>query len=128
MAGMTLTAPTPVNSLLWQGINQTYMAALNFGNKSASKEQGISENLKNYGITLVSALSMVYLLRRGTAPLIKRYEGSLTGQIINNGVTGLTVAASSALNLYLTRRSELDDGIEVKGPNGEYMGTSKVAA
>ena len=104
------------------------MAGLNYGNKSASKEQDISENLKNYGITMASALSMVYLLRKGTAPLIKRYDGTMTGQMINNGVSGVTVAASSALNLYLTRRAELDDGIDVKGADGEYMGTSKIAA
>ena len=109
-------------------MNQTYMAGLNFGNKSASKEQDISENLKNYGITMVSALSMVYLLRKGTAPLIKSFQGTMTGSIINNGVAGFTVASASALNLYLTRRGELTDGIDVKGADGEYMGTSKAAA
>jgi len=73
---------------------------------------------------MVTAVSMVFLLRKGTAPLIKRYEGTLTGQMINNAVTGGTVAASSALNLYLTRRDELDEGIAVKGADGEHMGTS----
>jgi hypothetical protein len=98
------------------------MAGLNFGNKNASKAQSTSENLKNYGITVVSALSMVYLLRKGTAPLIKRYEGTLKGSLLNNCITGGTVAATSALNLYLTRRSELDSGITVKGPDGEAIG------
>jgi len=36
MAGMTLSAPTMFNSLMWQWINQSYMAGLNYGNKSAS--------------------------------------------------------------------------------------------
>jgi len=34
--GMIITAPTPFNTVLWQWINQTYNAALNYGNRNAS--------------------------------------------------------------------------------------------
>ena len=34
--GMIITAPTPFNTILWQWINQTYNAALNYGNRNAS--------------------------------------------------------------------------------------------
>ena len=36
MAGIILTPPTPMNSLFWQWLNQTYNAGLNYGNKNAS--------------------------------------------------------------------------------------------
>ena len=34
--GMVCTAPTPFNTILWQWVNQTYNAVLNYGNRNAS--------------------------------------------------------------------------------------------
>jgi len=36
ITGMLLAAPTPLNTIFWQWINQTYNATLNYGNRNAS--------------------------------------------------------------------------------------------
>jgi hypothetical protein len=36
--GILMTAPTPFNTALWQWVNQTYNAGLNYGNRNASSD------------------------------------------------------------------------------------------
>lgn len=36
--GMLMTPPTPVNTIFWQWINQTYNAGMNYGNRNASSQ------------------------------------------------------------------------------------------
>ena len=116
------------NSLFWQWLNQTYNAGLNFGNKNASMEQSNFETVSNYVMAVGCALSMIFGLRRLTSPFLAKHQGSVFGQLINNTVSFCTVATSSAMSLYLTRRGELASGIEVMSPSGQTLGTSKAAA
>jgi hypothetical protein len=34
--GMIIVAPTPMNTIFWQWVNQTYNATVNYGNRNAS--------------------------------------------------------------------------------------------
>jgi len=34
--GLLFTAPTPMNTIFWQWLNQTYNASLNYANRNAS--------------------------------------------------------------------------------------------
>lgn len=34
--GMIIVAPTPLNTIVWQFVNQTYNAMINYGNRNAS--------------------------------------------------------------------------------------------
>ena len=36
--GMVFSAPTPFNTILWQWINQTYNASLNYANRNATSK------------------------------------------------------------------------------------------
>ena len=36
ITGMLLAPPSPMNTIFWQWINQTYNAGLNYGNRNAS--------------------------------------------------------------------------------------------
>ena len=36
--GMLLSTPTPLNTAMWQWINQTYNAGMNYGNRNASSQ------------------------------------------------------------------------------------------
>jgi len=36
--GMLMTPPTPVNTMFWQWLNQTYNAGMNYGNRNASSQ------------------------------------------------------------------------------------------
>lgn len=67
-------------------------------------------------------------LRKGTAPLLAKHEGTTLGTLINNSVSFTTGATLSALSCYLTRKGEIKSGIDVMSPNGETMGQSKAAA
>lgn len=87
IAGMQLTAPTPINSLFWQWCNQTYNAGFNISKsqlrkQDASVAQSNKEIITNYSIAVISAMSMILGFRKLSAPMIARYEGSLKGILI----------------------------------------------
>lgn len=43
IAGMLISPPSAFYTIMWQWINQTYNAALNFGNRNASSQQTTAE-------------------------------------------------------------------------------------
>ena len=107
IAGMLLTAPTPFNTFLWQWVNQTYNAGLNYGNKNASCNQAASEAFRNYSIAVIGAITMAAILRKGTAPLMRGREGTLLGGIINSSVSFTVCAIGSVVNMVSIRSGEM---------------------
>lgn len=125
MVGMLLSAPTVRNSIFWQWINQTYNAALNFGNRNASSTQSNTDLLKSYGLAVFTSISTVLLLKKLLFPLA-RGKSELAAQTINFFANWVAVAASSALNVTFVRSGELTTGISVTNPNdpNESLGMS----
>jgi hypothetical protein len=75
MVGMLMSAPTTRNSIFWQWINQTYNAALNFGNRNASSSQNNMDLLKSYGLACFASISMVLTMKKLLAPLARGKTG-----------------------------------------------------
>jgi sideroflexin-5 len=129
MCGMLMSAPTTRNSILWQWVNQTYNAALNFGNRNASSKQTNLDLLKSYGLAVFVSISSVLTFKRLLAPLARGKTG-MAGQMVNYFANWMAVAMSSALNITFVRSGELTTGISVVNPNdpNESLGLSKVCA
>jgi hypothetical protein len=68
--GVMMTAPTPFNVVLWQTINQTCNAGLNYGNRNASSTQSMQTTLRNYVMAVTSAVSIAMLGRYLSKPLM----------------------------------------------------------
>jgi hypothetical protein len=129
IAGMLLSAPTPFNTFLWQWVNQTYNAGLNYGNKNASCTTPPEEAFKRYLMAVIGAISLATLMRRGAAPLMHGREGTLMGGLINSSVNFTVVALGSALNMASLRWGETEKGINVLDPDSsEVVGVSRIAA
>ena len=107
IAGMLLTAPTPFNTFLWQWVNQTYNAGLNYGNRNASSTTTLKESLVSYSMAVTCAICMATAMRKGTAPLMKGREGTFVGGVLNSMVSFVAVAFTSALNAGVMRKGEL---------------------
>ena len=116
IGGMLLTAPTPFNTFLWQWVNQTYNAGLNYGNRNASSQTTLSESLVSYSMAVSCAIAMATAMRRGVAPLMKGREGTFIGGLLNSTVSFVGVAFTSALNAVVMRKGELKTGISVTEP------------
>lgn len=129
MVGMLMSAPTTRNSIFWQWINQTYNAALNFGNRNASSTQSNLDLFKSYSLAVFVSISTVLTLRKLLEPLARGRSG-LAAQVINYMANWGAVATSSALNISFVRSGELSTGIAVTNPNdqSENFGMSKVCA
>jgi hypothetical protein len=129
VGGMMLSAPTYFNTFLWQWINQTYNAGLNFGNRNASSSASTQETLISYLFAATTAVSLGLLMRRMTAPLMRGNEGTLKGQFITSTVCVVAGGGTSTLNMYIMRRKELETGISVTSADGtQTFGQSKIAA
>lgn len=123
LSGMLLSAPTPMNTIFWQWINQTYNACLNFGNRNASSETSTQQMVQSYFIAVGSSISAALLFRKILMPL-----GEGRSPFIQNLLRYATpwgaVALAGFCNFYSTRKGELVTGIQVKDTAGEVYGLS----
>jgi len=55
--GMIFSAPTMFNTILWQTINQTYNAILNFGNANKSSPAKASDIMTSYFSAVIASCS-----------------------------------------------------------------------
>jgi len=64
---------TPMFNATFHGINQTYNAGMNYGNRNAS--YNISDLAKGYSAALVSSVLIALYTRRLFAPSLKNLQG-----------------------------------------------------
>ena len=62
--GMIITAPTPFNTILWQFINQTYNAAMNYGNRNASSTYTKQDIAKSYSAACATSITVALGIRK----------------------------------------------------------------
>lgn len=119
---------TPAFNATFQGINQSYNAAMNYGNRNASSSYDLSDLAKGYSAALVSSVLIALYTRRLFAPTLKNLQGpSLT--FANSILNYVATAVAGASNLVFMRYKELSDGIKVQSLNADTTyGNSKVAA
>jgi tricarboxylate carrier len=126
VAGLLLPNPTLLQTVFWQWLNQSHNACVNYANRNATKPTKMSTFLQGYGAAVTAAVSISVGLSIG---LRKANKLSPTVKnIIQKFIPLPAVATASTCNVIFMRINELDEGINVVDQNGNYVGTSKLAA
>ncbi|KAF3838668.1 hypothetical protein F7725_010436 [Dissostichus mawsoni] len=102
--GLLLPNQTVVSTIIWQWLNQSHNACVNYANRNATKV--------------------------GLNVLIKKANrlSPATRMIIQRLVPFPAVASANICNVGLMRHNELSEGIDVLDNNGKVVGSSKIAA
>ncbi|KAM8910320.1 sideroflexin-5b [Spinachia spinachia] len=124
--GLLLPNQTVVSTIIWQWLNQSHNACVNFANRNATKPTPTSELLQGYAGAVSSAVSIAV----GLKMLIQKANrlSPATRMIIQRLVPFPAVASANICNVGLMRHSELSEGIDVLDNNGNVVGSSKIAA
>ena len=75
LIGILCSKPTMFNTFLWQVINQSYNAGLNFGNKNSTCTYTNTDLLGGYIAAISSSVSVAILLRKLTEGMTKTASG-----------------------------------------------------
>jgi hypothetical protein len=74
--GMVMTAPTPFNTILWQWVNQTYNAALNYGNRNASSSYTTNDIAISYFVACFSSIGVALGIRKALSGYTRKMKGA----------------------------------------------------
>ncbi|KAJ4946425.1 hypothetical protein JOQ06_024092 [Pogonophryne albipinna] len=124
--GLLLPNQTVVSTIIWQWLNQSHNACVNYANRNATKPMPTSKFLQGYVGAVTSAVSIAV----GLNVLIKKANrlSPATRMIIQRLVPFPAVASANICNVGLMRHNELTEGIDVLDNNGKVVGSSKIAA
>ncbi|XP_061140931.1 sideroflexin-5b isoform X2 [Syngnathus typhle] len=117
---------TVVSTIIWQWLNQSHNACVNYANRNATKPTPTSRFLQGYFGAVTSAVSIAV----GLNVLIQKANklSPATRMIIQRFVPFPAVASANICNVALMRHNELSEGVDVRDPNGKVVGSSKIAA
>lgn len=126
--GFLFAAPTMFNTILWQVINQTYNAILNFGNANKSSPASASDIMKSYAMAVVASCSAGAAIRYASKDLTaKAHGGRLI--VLNAIVSTIACAGGGFANNWFIRQPEVKTGIAIVDPASEkVVGVSKNCA
>lgn len=119
-AGMLTFYKSVPAVVLWQWINQSFNALVNYTNRNANSTLSVNQMAGAYVMATSSALV--------AALGCKSYWGRTAGPIMQRYVPFAAVATANCINIPLMRQQELLQGIVVCDENGKRVGTSQVAA
>ncbi|XP_060935418.1 sideroflexin-5b isoform X2 [Limanda limanda] len=124
--GLLLPNQTVVSTIIWQWLNQSHNACVNYANRNATKPTPTSKFLQGYAGAVTSAVSIAV----GLNVLIQKANklSPATRMIIKRLVPFPAVGSANICNVGLMRHNELSEGIDVLDDNGNVVGSSKIAA
>uniref|UniRef100_A0A8C5H3L4 Sidoreflexin n=1 Tax=Gouania willdenowi TaxID=441366 RepID=A0A8C5H3L4_GOUWI len=125
--GLLLPNQTVVSTIIWQWLNQSHNACVNYANRNATKID-ISHTFILFQVC--SRICLCFFLQVGLNVLIKKANKlkPTTRMIIQRLVPFPAVASANICNVGLMRHVELSEGIDVMDNNGNVVGSSKIAA
>ncbi|EDW79137.1 sideroflexin-2 [Drosophila tropicalis] len=106
--------------VLWQFINQSFNAVVNYTNRNANSPTSVTQ----LGVAYVSATTSALIAAIGC----KNYWSKKATPLFQRFVPFAAVAAANCVNIPLMRQNEILSGIEVKNADGEVIGQSRLAA
>jgi len=104
---MMLAPPTMFITALSQGINQSYNAGMNFGNKNSSCEYTDFDLLRGYGVALSSSIGVGLFMRKLLSPLAKGSTGN-KALLLNSLVAVSGSASANFFNTLAMRYAEIE--------------------
>ncbi|KAI8041231.1 hypothetical protein M5D96_005485 [Drosophila gunungcola] len=106
--------------VLWQFINQSFNAVVNYTNRNANSPTSVTQ----LGVAYVSATTSALIAAIGC----KNYWSKKASPLFQRFVPFTAVAAANFVNIPFMRQNEILNGIEVKNEDGEIVGQSRLAA
>ncbi|XP_061895974.1 sideroflexin-5b isoform X2 [Entelurus aequoreus] len=124
--GLLLPNQTVASTIVWQWLNQSHNACVNYANRNATKPTPTSRFLQGYFGAVTSAVSIAV----GLKVLIEKANklSPSTRTLIQRFVPFPAVASANICNVALMRHNELSEGIDVLDADGNVVGSSKIAA
>ncbi|CAM9795234.1 unnamed protein product [Choristocarpus tenellus] len=105
-------------------LNQTYNAAINYANRNASNPVPMERLVEGYMGAVATSLSIgmsaTYLTKRVAAS----GGGGAAASLIRMTVPFVAVAGAGASNVFLMRRNELKEGVDMYDEDGRMLGKS----
>lgn len=101
--GMIFAAPTPMNTIMWQWINQTYNAMVNYGNRNASSEYTTSDIMKSYTAACTASIGMSLGIRKAFALSTASGAKGPKLYVLNSISSFMAMSTAGFLNAYLMR-------------------------
>ena len=112
VCGFLLAKPTMFNTVLWQWINQSYMAGLNYANRNPASKFTNQDLAMGYAAAVGSSLTVAISLRMLTSGMIKGASGSKL-LVLNTIVSAFAASSAGFCNTTFMRRAEVSTGIDV---------------
>ncbi|KAJ3386546.1 Splicing factor 3B subunit 1 [Lobulomyces angularis] len=125
LAGMLAPNPTIASIVFWQWTNQSVNVAFNYFNANKSTKMTPSETVVAYTSACGSSVAVAV----GLSEALKRAKNLSSGarSILSKTVPFTAVAVAGVANVFLMRRKELIEGIDVRDKEGNVLGKSKEA-
>jgi hypothetical protein len=117
--GLLCLPPTQFNIMLFNFINQSYNAMMNYANSSGT-EDSVKYVSASYALAVISSI--------GTGVILKKRFSRNTQQmgIIKEGLIRIVPSmVAGFLNLFFMRSDYITKGINIKDEKGNVLGTSK---
>ncbi|KAI3641591.1 hypothetical protein MIR68_000379 [Amoeboaphelidium protococcarum] len=115
-AGLLLPNATVKQVIFWQWVNQSVNVGINWANANKSTQMTTNETLVAYLSAVFASVTVAVGLNRVVrSPLLSRF------------VPFVAVASAGALNVFLMRRKELTEGIDIYDDRGNLAGKSQTA-
>lgn len=112
LCGIVLSSPTMFNTILFQWLNQSYNAGLNYGNKNSTCEYTNTDLFKGYLAAVGSSIGVAVTLRKLTAGMTATATGKKL-LLLNTIVGGTAGGCASFCNTFFMRMAETQKGIDV---------------
>lgn len=121
--GMIISRQTTTNIILWQWVNQTYNAAINYSNRNASSSLDTKGLATSYFAAVTASISIGLGMRRLLTPYSKHFKGP--AQLFFNFLINVTaIGCAGVLNVLIMRSKEMKEGITLTDVNGNEIGKS----
>ncbi|XP_064545905.1 sideroflexin-2 [Drosophila montana] len=106
--------------VLWQFINQSFNAVVNYTNRNANSPTSVTQ----LGLSFVTATTAALVAAIGC----KNYWSKHASPLMQRYVPFAALAAGNLVNIPFMRQNEIISGIEVKNDDGKVVGQSRLAA
>ncbi|KAJ3310873.1 hypothetical protein HDV04_004566 [Boothiomyces sp. JEL0838] len=123
IAAMLVPNPSTVMIVGCQWLNQSVNVAFNYANANKTTPMSTKETMVAYSAAVVSSCSIAL----GMNHWLTHKAPVSWKPVLGKTIPFFAVAIAGTLNVYLMRRKELTDGIQVQDDQGNLLGKSKVA-
>ena len=110
--GLLMTRQTPMSTVFWQWLIQTYNAGMNYGNRNASSVNSVGDLLGGYFLAVSSSIGVTLSLKKLSKNFTRKMKGS-PALLVHSIICFCAMGTAGFLNSYFMRKNEMKKGIKV---------------